>query len=127
MGPLPRLLLVQSIAFAIASVVHSGTLVRVSVDSSAMTAEGIIAAVLFAGFVISLLWPRWTRLTAGIVQAFALAGSLIGLYLAIRGVGPDTPLDLVFHVLIVLMLVAGLVAVIRAPGASSTSQRRSAA
>jgi hypothetical protein len=42
-------------------------------------------------------------------QAFGLLGASIGLYLAVRGVAPDSAADLVFHVAIVALLVWGLV------------------
>ena len=125
MNPLARLLLAQSVAFAIASVVHSGMLVRVSQDPGATIAEGVIAAVLFGGFVVALVWPNWSRLAAGVAQTFALVGSLIGLYLAARGLGPNTPLDLVFHVVIVLMLVVGLIVVVRGSRPQAASPGRS--
>jgi hypothetical protein len=73
-----RLLVFEAVAFAIASIIHSGALVEVSVDSGASTAEGVIAAVLLAGAVVASLRPARARVAAGLAQAFGLAGSLIG-------------------------------------------------
>jgi hypothetical protein len=110
---LRRLLFVEAAAFATASVVHSGFLIGGFEDPPAMTAEGIIAAVLLVGGVAATVWPGRVRLVAGFTQGFALLGSLIGLYLAIRGAGPSTVPDLVFHVGIVATLVVGLIATTR--------------
>lgn len=51
-----RLLALEAVGFALASVVHSGALVDVSVDPGASTAEGVIAAMLLAGAVVA--WVR---------------------------------------------------------------------
>jgi hypothetical protein len=113
-GAFPRLLALEGTAFAIASIIHSGALVDVSVDPGARTAEGVIAIVLFVGAAAAWLRPAWTRVAAGLAQGFGLVGSLIGTYLAFRGLGPDTVPDLIFHVAVVVTLATGLVAAIRA-------------
>ena len=115
MAAVRRLLLVEAAAFAVASLVHFGFLVRGFEASAAGTAEGIIAIVLGAGAVVASIRPSWTRAVAVLVQGFALLGSLVGLYVVVRGFGPDTPADLAFHVAIVTVLGAGLVLTARAP------------
>jgi hypothetical protein len=42
-------------------------------------------------------------------QAVALAGASIGLYLALRGIAPNTALDIVYHFALIGLLVVGLV------------------
>jgi hypothetical protein len=69
--------------------------------------------VLLGGSLATTIRPAWTRWAALVAQAFALVGSLIGLSLVIRGVGPSTVPDLVFHVGIVLVLAGGLVVAAR--------------
>ena len=115
MRTIPRLMLVEALAFAIASLVHSGTLIDVSVDPGANIAEGTIAAVLLVGAVVIILQPAWTRVVGASAQGFALLGSLIGTYLAFRGLGPNTVPDLVFHVAVVITLALGVVAALREP------------
>jgi hypothetical protein len=103
------LLIIEAAAFAVASLAHFGIIVDGFEDSAAGTAEGIIGAVLFAGWILVSSRPAWTRPVAIGAQAFALAGTLIGLTLVIRGIGPSTLPDLVFHVGIAILLAAGLV------------------
>ncbi len=103
------LLLVEAIAFGLASLIHRGLLVDGYADPAASTAEGIIGIVLAAGLVGTLLMPVRTRVIALLAQGFALIGTSIGLYLVIRGVGPNTVPDVIFHVGIWLLLIIGLV------------------
>jgi hypothetical protein len=110
----PRLMALEGAAFAIASIIHSGAFVRVSVDPGASTAEGVIAAVLLIGAVVAGVRPNWTRPVASLAQGFGLAGSLIGLYLMTRGIAPNTVPDAIFHVVVVITLAVGLAAAIRA-------------
>jgi hypothetical protein len=112
--PFPtRLLIIEAVAFAAASLTHFGILVDGFEDTAAGTAEGIIGAVLLAGWVVARWRPDRTRRIAIGAQAFALAGTLVGLTLVIRGLGPPTIPDLVFHVAIALVLAVGLVTAIR--------------
>ena len=113
---------VEAIAFAIASVVHSGVLIDVSVDPGANIAEGTIAAVLLVGAIVITLQPSWTRVVGALAQGFALLGSLIGTYLAFRGLGPNTVPDLVFHVAVVVTLAFGVLAALREPGVPVRTQ-----
>ena len=118
MVTIPRLMFVEAIAFFIASAIHSGALIDVSVDPAANIAEGIIGAVLLVGAIVTTVRPLWTRVVGVLAQGFGLLGSLIGLYLAIRGVGPNTVPDVIFHVAIVAMLAIGVVAALRVPARS---------
>jgi len=110
MAFLRRLLAIEAAAFAAAALVHTGVIIRGSTDPGAATAESIIGLVLAVGAVVTWSRPDWTRPVAIAAQGFALAGSLIGLYLAVRGAAPNTVPDLVFHAGIVLVLASGTVA-----------------
>ena len=105
-------LLFESIAFALASLVHRGLLVDGFDDPGASTAEGIIAIVLVAGLVVSFVAPARTRVIGLVAQAFALLGTTIGLFLLIV-VGPQTLPDLVFHIGIYVVLIIGLIVAAR--------------
>jgi hypothetical protein len=109
MPALRRLLFVEAAAFAVASAVHAGIVIRGFEDPAAATAEGIIGGVLLAGALASVVRPARTPAVALLVQGFGLLGSLVGLYLVVRGVGPNTISDVVFHIGIVATLAAGLV------------------
>jgi hypothetical protein len=105
-----RLLAIEAAAFAAAALIHTGVVVGGFTDTAAATAESIIGLVLAVAAGLTWSRPEWTRPVALAAQGFALAGSLIGLYLAVRGVGPSTMPDIVFHAGIVLTLAYGTVA-----------------
>jgi len=52
-------------------------------------------------------------------QAFALVGTLVGIFTIAIGVGPRTGPDIAYHIAIVAVLVAGLIVAARAPLAGS--------
>jgi hypothetical protein len=113
MAFLRRLLAIEAAAFAAAALVHTGVLVGGFEDPAAATAESIIGLVLAGAAVLAWSRPEWTRPVAIVAQGVALAGSLVGLYLVVRGVGPSTVPDVVFHVGIVATLAYGLVRAVR--------------
>jgi hypothetical protein len=102
------LLAIEAISLAGAALLHlpqpSGDPTR-----SPSIYEGTIALVLLIGLGVGLARPSWAAWAALATQAFGLVGASIGLYLAVRGVAPDSAADLVFHVAIVALLVWGLV------------------
>ena len=108
-------LVLEATAFFAAALVDSGVLIRGYGHSKAGTAEGVIAAVLVAALVVTVLAPRASR-TAGLgAQGVALLGTVVGLFMIAIGVGPRTAPDLVFHAGIVVALIAGLVQLRRGP------------
>jgi hypothetical protein len=108
MNQIRLFLLVEALSFAIASLIHSGKLVQGYEHPEARIAEGVIAAVLLAGLVVTWLRPGAMRRIGLIAQGFALLGTLVGIFTIIIGVGPRTPPDIVYHIGIVLVLVWGL-------------------
>ena len=104
-----RLLVFQAALFAAASLVHAGVLLRGYEHSRAATAEGVIALVLVAGLVVSLIPSASARTVALVVQGFALLGTLVGAFTIAVGVGPQTTADRVLHALLLAVLVSGLV------------------
>ena len=77
----------------------------------------MIAIVLLAAWALSLVWPGRTRKLALLAQAFALIGTLVGVFTIAVGVGPQSAPDVVFHLALVLLLLAGLRFARRARGA----------
>ena len=69
-----------------------------------MLAAGLAGSFLFAGSV---------RFVGLLVQGFALLGTSIGLFLILRGIGPSTVPDVIFHVGIYLVLIVGLIVTAR--------------
>ena len=99
----------EAAAFFAAALVHSGVLMRGYEHSKAATAEGVIAAVLAAALIVTVLAPRASRTVGLGAQGFALLGTVVGLFTIAIGVGPRTAPDLVFHAGMVAALIAGLV------------------
>jgi hypothetical protein len=113
MRTIPRFLLGEAAAFAVAALVHAGVIPVGYEHQGAAVPEGTIGAVLLAGFALMWALPGWTRAIGIAAQGFALMGSLIGLYVGMIGVGPHTAPDFVFHAGIVLTLLWGLVVATR--------------
>ena len=109
------LLAVEILLFAGASLVHAGVLIGGYEHIQARTAEGVIAAVLALGLALCLLRPAAMRAAALAAQGFALLGTLVGVFTIAVGVGPQTLADKVFHGVLLVVLVAGLLAAWRAP------------
>ena len=74
----------------------------------AMIAESVIGTVLIGGLMMTWLRSRSMLATAIIVQAFALLGTLVGIFTIIIGIGPRTVPDIAYHVSIVIVLAVGL-------------------
>ncbi|HEY5573854.1 MAG TPA: hypothetical protein VIK64_12615 [Anaerolineales bacterium] len=108
-------MLVEAVTFIAASLIHAGVLISGYEDPAARIAEGVIAAVLIAGLILSFIRPAWTRWVGLAAQGFALLGTLVGLFTIIIGIGPRTVLDIVYHAAIVVVLVWGLIVAARAP------------
>lgn len=102
------LLLFEAAAFTTAALTHFGIIPLGLDDPAAGTAESIIAAVVAAGAAVITASPPLTRRVALAVQAFALAGTFVGLYIFVT-VDPEKVADIVYHVVMVVILVTGLV------------------
>ena len=107
-------LAIEVAIFVLASLVHRGVLVRGYEHSRAAIAEAVIAAVLAAGLLLSLMRPWSARAYALFVQYFALLGTFVGVVMILIGVGPRTAPDLALHALMIITLALGLVAATRA-------------
>ena len=64
--------------------------------------------ILAIGLGVTFLAPSSARLVGLATPSLALAGASIGLYLALIGVAPDTPLDIVYHFALIGLLIIGL-------------------
>lgn len=102
-------LLLAGISFVGAGLVHSGALVTGYEHQQAATAESVIAVVLLVGLGLTWVWPPRTRLIGLAAQAFALLGTLAGVFTITVGVGPRTVPDIAYHLAILVVLVGGLV------------------
>jgi hypothetical protein len=106
--------LLEAVAFIAAALTHFGILVDGYKHRQAGTAESVIGIVLLAGWLATFIRQSWTNRIAVVVQAFALLGTLVGIFTIVVGVGPRTVPDLVYHACIVIVLLFGLAVSIRA-------------
>jgi len=109
MQTIKRFLLLEAAAFAAAASVHFGLLFGGYEHTKAGIAESVIAAVLLIGLTVTWMAPERVRAAGMAAQAFALLGTLVGLFTIAIGVGPRTVPDLVYHVAIVAVLMWGLI------------------
>jgi hypothetical protein len=116
-------LLIEGASFFAAGLIHRGAFISGYAHQQASIAETSIAIVLLIGLGLPWIWPGQTRLIGLVAQAFALLGTLVGVFTIAIGVGPRTPLDLAYHVTILVVLTVGLVVAARAP--ADTTQHAS--
>ena len=107
------LFLVETGLYALASLTHAGFLIDGHAHRQAMIAEAVIAAVLLLGLISVRFGRSWSRSLAIAAQCFALLGTLVGAYTIAVGVGPQTRLDYATHVVMIVILVAGLIWLLR--------------
>jgi hypothetical protein len=106
-------MLVQAATFLLAATFHFGVLVQGYADSRAGIAESVIASVLLAGLIATWIRPAAIRGIGLVSQGFALAGTLVGLFTIVIGIGPRTLPDIVIHAAMLAELVLGLVVAYR--------------
>ena len=109
-------LLLEGVSFLLAALVHAGALVGDYEDAGARIAESVIGGVLLVGLALTWLAPARTRAIGVVAQGFALAGTMVGTYLSVAGIGASTVPDVVYHVAILLTLVWGLTVAARRAG-----------
>jgi hypothetical protein len=108
-------LLFEAATFVAAALVHFGVLIDGYEHQKAGVAESVIAVVLLTGLTLTWIARAWTRRVGLAAQAFALLGTLVGIFTIAVGVGPRTVPDVAYHVAIAAVLVWGLVVAKRAP------------
>jgi hypothetical protein len=108
-------LLFEAATFVAAALVHSGALIDGYEHRQARTAESVIAVVLLVGLALTWIRRAWTRTVGLAAQAFALLGTLTGVFFIAVGLGPRTAPDVAYHLAIVAVLAWGLVVAKRAP------------
>ncbi|MBY4589155.1 hypothetical protein RJJ37_14320 [Rhizobium redzepovicii] len=104
MNALTILFLIETCLYATASLTHAGFILEAHEHRQAMIAEAVIAAVLLLGLISFILNRPWSRTAALCAQTFALLGTLVGAFTIAVGVGPQTTLDYMTHVVMTLLL-----------------------
>src|SRR5438552_3746850 len=99
----------EAATFIVAALVHAGILTNADPHAAAATGESVIAVALLIG--LALTWVGLTSVaTVGILaQGFALFGTLVGILTIIAGVGPQSWMDIAYHVAISVVLLVGVV------------------
>jgi hypothetical protein len=108
---------IEGAAFIAAALTHFGLLMDGYEHQKAGTAESVIGIVLLVGLALTWIRPGSTRAVGLAVQAFALLGTLVGIFTIVIGVGPRTVPDITFHIGIVIVLAWGLIITARARSA----------
>jgi hypothetical protein len=98
----------ELVAFAAAALVHFGVLFSGLEHWRAGTAESVLGAVLLLGLLLTWIRPAWARAAGITAQAFALFGTLVGLFTVAIGIGPRTAPDITYHVGMVVVLGLGV-------------------
>jgi hypothetical protein len=111
---------VEGAAFIAAALTHFGLLVGGYEHQKAGTAESVIGIVLLVGLALTWARPESTREIGLAVQAFALLGTLVGIFTIAIGVGPRTAPDIAFHIGIIIVLAWGLTVTARARSAGQS-------
>jgi hypothetical protein len=98
----------------IAAALHSGIVIPGPFEQAAIY-EGSLGVILALAFGLTFLAPTSARAIAVAAQGLTLVGASLGLYLALRGAAPDTPLDIVYHVALIGLLLVGIGVAWRVP------------
>ena len=114
-------LLVEAATFVAAAAIHAGLLVEGHRHREAAIAETVIAVILVAALTLGWMPRPWPVRLAVAAQAFALVGTLVGLFTIAVGVGPQTIPDVAYHLAILVVITAGLGAV--SPARASARSR----
>lgn len=101
------LMAVSAVSLLIAAALHAGLVIPGPFDQAALYETGI-AVILGVGVALTFIGPAWARWGGLAAMTAALTGACIGLFVALRGLAPDTAPDIVYHVALVGTLLLGL-------------------
>lgn len=107
-GALRWIMAVAALSLLVAAALHAGFVIPGPFDDAAMYETGV-AVVLIIGLGLTYMGPGWARWGGLAATVVALAGASIGLYMALRGLAPNTVPDIVYHVALVALLLVGIV------------------
>ena len=114
-------LLFEAATFVVAAAIHAGALVEGHRHRDAAIAETVIAIILIAALALGWTPRPWPLRFAVVAQAFALAGTLVGLFTIAIGIGPQTVPDVAYHLAILAVIATGLA--VAWPAAAMTAHR----
>ncbi len=117
------LLLIDIASLVVVAAIHAGLLFGGPFDRASMY-EAAVAVVLGIGFALTWAGPAVARWGAFIAQLLALFGVGTGIYMASRGMAPNTTWDFAYHAFAVVFLLAGLVVALRLSPSSDAAGGR---
>jgi hypothetical protein len=113
-GALRPIMAVAALSLLVVAALHAGLIFPGPFNDAAMYETGV-ASVLIVGLGLTFIGPASARWGGLVATVLALAGASIGLYMALRGLGPNTVPDIVYHVALIALLLAGVAAAWRVP------------
>ena len=105
---------VAALSLLVAAALHAGFVIPGAFNDAAMYETGV-AAVLLVGLGLTFVGPGWARWSGLAATVLALAGACVGLYMAVRGLAPNTVADIVYHVALIALLLLGIAVAWRGP------------
>lgn len=113
-GTLRWIMAVAALSLLVAAALHAGLVIPGPFNDASMYETGV-ASVLIVGLGLTFIGPAWARWGGLAATVLALAGTSIGLYVALRGLGPNTVPDIVYHVALIALLLVGIAVAWRVP------------
>jgi hypothetical protein len=117
------LLLIDIASLVVVAAIHAGILFGGPFYRASMY-EAAVAVVLAIGLALTWAGPAVARWGAFIAQLLALFGVGTGIYMASRGMAPNTTWDFAYHAFAVVFLLAGLVVALRLSPSSDAAGGR---
>jgi hypothetical protein len=120
MRTLRLLLLIDIASLIVVAAIHAGILFGGPFDRASLY-EAAVAVVLGVGLALTWAGPAVARWGAFVAQLLALFGVGTGIYMASRGMAPNTTWDFVYHAFAVVFLLAGILVALRLPPSSDAA------
>jgi hypothetical protein len=120
------LLLVDILSLVVVAAIHAGIVLGGPFQNAAMY-EAAVGVILAIGLALTFGPPAVARWGAFATQLLALFGVGTGVYMALNGMAPNTVFDYAYHVLAIVLLVAGLVVALRFESTESGDELAAAA
>ena len=114
------LLLIDIASLIVVAAIHAGIVLGGAFDRASMY-EAAVAVVLAIGLALTWAGHAVARWGAFVAQLLALFGVGTGIYMASRGMAPNTTWDLAYHAFAVVFLLAGLLVALRLPSTSDSA------